>query len=53
AERSTLRARIGSLETTETRLRNTVKDERKARARIERHLGLVQEDLRQSKMSRR
>nr|GEV70752.1 hypothetical protein [Tanacetum cinerariifolium] len=52
-ERSTLHTRIISLETVKMRLRNTLRDEREARARIEHHLGLVQEELRQSRMSRR
>ncbi|GJW64427.1 hypothetical protein Tco_0116311 [Tanacetum coccineum] len=46
AERITLYTRVRSLEIIETRLRNIVRDERKARARVERHLGLVQEELR-------
>nr|GFC04443.1 hypothetical protein [Tanacetum cinerariifolium] len=50
-ERSTLCARIRSWETVETILRNTVRDERSARARIEHYLGLVQKELRQSRMS--
>ncbi|GJU15913.1 hypothetical protein Tco_1143879 [Tanacetum coccineum] len=53
AERITLRARVRSLEIIETRLHNIVRDGRKAHARIERHLGLVQEELGQSMMSHR
>ncbi|GJU25912.1 hypothetical protein Tco_1164533 [Tanacetum coccineum] len=40
-EMISLRASVRSLETIETRLRNTVKDKREARAKIECHLGLV------------
>ncbi|GJZ48314.1 hypothetical protein Tco_0602146 [Tanacetum coccineum] len=48
AERITLRARVRSLEVIETRLSNTVREEREreAHAKIERHLGLVQDELR-------
>ncbi|GJZ85217.1 hypothetical protein Tco_0650556 [Tanacetum coccineum] len=41
----TLRARVRSLEIVETWLLGIVKHEREARARIERQLGLVQEEL--------
>ncbi|GJW51463.1 hypothetical protein Tco_0092814 [Tanacetum coccineum] len=44
-ERITLRARVRSLEVGGTWLHGIVRDERKARARIERQLGLVQEEL--------
>ncbi|GJS28483.1 hypothetical protein Tco_0489103 [Tanacetum coccineum] len=53
AERNTLRAMVRSLGGIKMRLRGTIRDEREARARIERHLGLVQEELRQSRMSHR
>ncbi|GKD74513.1 hypothetical protein Tco_1332795 [Tanacetum coccineum] len=45
SEGITLRARVRSLEVVETWLHGIVKDEREARARIERQLGLVQEEL--------
>ncbi|GJZ01526.1 zinc finger, CCHC-type containing protein [Tanacetum coccineum] len=44
-ERITLHARVRSLEVVETWLHGIVRDEREARARIERQLGLVQEEL--------
>ncbi|GJW72166.1 hypothetical protein Tco_0129083, partial [Tanacetum coccineum] len=44
-KRITLRASVRSLEVVDTWLRGIVKDEREARARIERQLGLVQEEL--------
>ncbi|GJW02576.1 hypothetical protein Tco_1561432 [Tanacetum coccineum] len=40
--------RVQREEINETRLRNTVRDEGEARDRIEHHLGLVQEELRQT-----
>ncbi|GKE13929.1 hypothetical protein Tco_1421506, partial [Tanacetum coccineum] len=51
AEGITLRARVRSLKIIESRLRDIVRGEREARARIERHLDLVQKELRQSRMS--
>ncbi|GKB91033.1 hypothetical protein Tco_0963305, partial [Tanacetum coccineum] len=51
AEGITLRARVRSLKIIESRLRDIVRGVREARARIERHLGLVQKELRQSRMS--
>ncbi|GJT32985.1 hypothetical protein Tco_0923404 [Tanacetum coccineum] len=45
-EKNTLCATVRSLEAIEMRLHGIVRDEREARARIERHLGLVQEELR-------
>nr|GEW43476.1 hypothetical protein [Tanacetum cinerariifolium]GEX29326.1 hypothetical protein [Tanacetum cinerariifolium] len=53
AERITLRVRVRSLEVIKTRFHNIVREEREARARIECHLGLVQEELGQSRMSHR
>nr|GEY75130.1 hypothetical protein [Tanacetum cinerariifolium] len=47
----TLRARVRSLEVVETWLYGIVRDEREARARIERHLVLVQEELESLKRS--
>ncbi|GJT52466.1 hypothetical protein Tco_0978623 [Tanacetum coccineum] len=44
-ERITLCARVRSLEVVKTWLHGIVRDEREARARIERQLGLVQEEL--------
>ncbi|GJY69097.1 hypothetical protein Tco_0472079 [Tanacetum coccineum] len=41
----TLRARVKSLELIETWLHGIVRDEREARERIERQLGLIQEEL--------
>ncbi|GJR94959.1 hypothetical protein Tco_0267133, partial [Tanacetum coccineum] len=45
-KRNTLCATIRLLGDIETRLHSIVRDEREARARIKRHLGLVQEELR-------
>ncbi|GJX56164.1 hypothetical protein Tco_0286061, partial [Tanacetum coccineum] len=53
AERNTLRATVRSLGAIKTRLCGTMRDEREAHARIKRHLGLVQEELRQSRMPHR
>ncbi|GKD54480.1 hypothetical protein Tco_1287867, partial [Tanacetum coccineum] len=50
-ERNTLCATVRWLGAIETRLRGIVRDKREAHARIERHLGLVQEELRQRRMS--
>ncbi|GJZ00843.1 hypothetical protein Tco_0518272 [Tanacetum coccineum] len=48
----TLRARVRSLEVVETWLHGIVKDKREARERIERQLGLVQEELESLKHSK-
>ncbi|GJW65051.1 hypothetical protein Tco_0116935 [Tanacetum coccineum] len=48
----TLHARVRSLEVVETWLHGIVKDEREARERIERQLGLVQEELESLRRSR-
>nr|GEW85960.1 hypothetical protein [Tanacetum cinerariifolium] len=48
----TLRARVRSLEVVETWLHGIVKDEQKARERIEHQLGLVQEELESLRHSR-
>ncbi|GKC27536.1 hypothetical protein Tco_1034830 [Tanacetum coccineum] len=51
-ERITLRVRVRSLEVVKTWLHGIVRDEREARARIERQLGLVQEELESLRRSR-
>ncbi|GKC75141.1 hypothetical protein Tco_1125915 [Tanacetum coccineum] len=48
----TLRARVRSLEVFKTGLHGIVKDEREARERIERQLGLVHEELESLRHSR-
>ncbi|GKC62598.1 hypothetical protein Tco_1095196 [Tanacetum coccineum] len=48
----TLRARVRSLELIETWLHGIVRDEREARERMERQLGLIQEELESLRRSR-
>ncbi|GKB16242.1 hypothetical protein Tco_0850165 [Tanacetum coccineum] len=48
----TLRARVKSLELIETWLHGIVRDEREARERMERQLGLIQEELESLRRSR-
>ncbi|GJR10533.1 hypothetical protein Tco_0793185 [Tanacetum coccineum] len=52
AKRATLRATIRSMGVVEASLRNRVRDEREARARLERQLGWVQEELESLRRSR-
>ncbi|GJS02825.1 hypothetical protein Tco_0319333 [Tanacetum coccineum] len=51
-EEITLRARVRSLELIETWLHGIVRDEREARERMERQLGLIQEELESLRRSR-
>ncbi|GKE44092.1 hypothetical protein Tco_1471376 [Tanacetum coccineum] len=48
----TLRARVRSLELIETWLHNIVRDEREAREKMQRQLGLIQEELESLRRSR-
>ncbi|GJT61008.1 reverse transcriptase domain-containing protein [Tanacetum coccineum] len=51
AERTALRNRVRSLELSESSLRDTLRIERERFAEVQRHLGYVSEELRQSMMS--